>query len=74
MLFAAKLLAHRKKQKLSAEALAKKCGISRSYITLIETGYRMPGKKVLPQIAEALQLKPAQVINWYLEDLKEQLQ
>jgi transcriptional regulator with XRE-family HTH domain len=73
MFFGKKLYLERKKNKLSAEALAKMCGISRSYITLIETGKRLPGKKIIPKIGEALHKKPNIIINWYLEDLREKL-
>jgi len=63
----------RKKQGMSTKKLAEACGISRSYLTLIENGMRLPGKKVLPIIATALNLKKVDVLNWYLEDLREKL-
>lgn len=69
-----RLSAERKKNNLSAEALAKACGVSRSYITLIENGKRLPGKKILPKIALALNLKTNIVLNWYLENLREKMQ
>ena len=68
MTFGEKLLEHRKLNGLSAEELAITCGVSRSYITLIETGRRMPAPKVLPRIAEAFKLKTHIVLNWYLEE------
>jgi transcriptional regulator with XRE-family HTH domain len=74
MSFGDKLKAERKKNKLSSEALAKMCEVSRSYITLIENGQRSPGKKLIPKIAEALHLKTNIIINWYLEDVREKLQ
>ena len=74
MLFGERLYKERKKKKLSAEALAKACAISRSYITLIENGKRLPGKKMIPRIAEVLNVKTSIVINWYLQDVKEKLQ
>jgi len=74
MLFGKKLQAERKKNNLSAELLAKSCGISRSYITLMENGKRLPGKKIIPKIAQTLGLKTNVVINWYLEDVREKLQ
>jgi len=73
MLFGKRLQSERKKNKLSAEALAKASGISRSYITLIENGKRRPGKKVIPNLAMALQLKTNVIVNWYLEDLRDKL-
>lgn len=69
-LFRERLLEARKKKGLTVQALADLCETSRSYITLIETGRRMPGKKVLPKIALALGLKTTAVLNWYLEDIR----
>ncbi|OGD79551.1 hypothetical protein A2368_02315 [Candidatus Collierbacteria bacterium RIFOXYB1_FULL_49_13] len=74
MLFGEHLLVERKRNHLSAEALARECGISRSYITLIETGRRLPGKKIIPKLALVLQLKVNILINWYLEDIRQKMQ
>lgn len=73
MTFGKQLRKERKKNNLSAQALADACGVSRSYVTLIENGNRLPGRKVLPKIGEALNLKTNLIINWYLEDLREKL-
>jgi len=64
----------RTKRNLSAEAFAKNCGVSRSYITLIENGKRLPSAKLLSRIAEQLGLKNHIVLNWYLEDVRSRLQ
>ena len=72
--FKGRLKGERKKNNLSTGALAKACGVSRSYITLIENGKRLPGKKILPKIAQALNLKANIVLNWYLESLREKMQ
>jgi transcriptional regulator with XRE-family HTH domain len=69
MKFGERLREERKKQNLSTQNLAQFCGISRSYITLIENGMRLPGRKVLPKISDALGLKTNVVLNWYLEDI-----
>jgi transcriptional regulator with XRE-family HTH domain len=74
MLFGERLLAERKKNNLSAQALADASGVARSYITLIENGKRLPGKKVIPKLALALNMKINIIINWYLEDIREKLQ
>ena len=74
MSFGERLLAERKKKKLSAQELAELCGLARSYITLIENGKRLPGKKIIPKIAFALNVKTNIIVNWYLEDLREKLQ
>jgi transcriptional regulator with XRE-family HTH domain len=63
----------RKKQGLTALAVAEACGKSRSYITLIENGKRLPGKKIITKIADALNLKTVVVLNWYLDDLNYQI-
>ncbi len=66
-LFGEKLRAERKKQSLSAQKLGDICGVSRSYIILIENGKRTPGKKLLPKIAKALNLSTHDVLDWYIE-------
>jgi len=74
MSFAEHLRVERTKHNLSAEILARNCGISRSYVTLIENGKRLPSAKLLPKIAEQLGLKNHVVLNWYLEDVRSRLQ
>lgn len=64
----------RKKLGITTQELAEACGISRSYLTLIENGKRLPGKKVLPKIAKALGISVTVALNWYLEDLREKFQ
>lgn len=73
MRFGRNLRTERRKNDLSTQALSLICEVSRSYITLIENGKRLPGKKTLPKLALALNLETGVVINWYLEDLKEKL-
>lgn len=71
--FGEQLRAERSKQSLTVEMVAKASGISRSYITLIENGQRLPGKKVIPKIAAALHLQAVVVLNWYLEDVRQKI-
>jgi len=71
--FGEQLRLERKKQGLTTEKLAKSCGVSRSYITLIENGRRSPGKKILPKLAAALEVKTAIVLNWYLEEVSQKI-
>lgn len=73
-LFGEHLLEERKKQGLTVQMIADACGTSRSYITLIENGMRLPGKKNLPKIAGALHLQTVVVLNWYLEDIRQKIQ
>jgi transcriptional regulator with XRE-family HTH domain len=72
--FGEQLREERKKQGLTVQVTADACGISRSYITLIENGVRQPGKKILQKIALGLNLKTSVVLNWYLDDLREKLE
>ena len=72
--FGENLRKERKKQDLTVQEIAEICGISRSYITLIENGKRLPGKKILLKIAVALHLKTSIVLNWYLEDISQKIQ
>jgi len=74
MQFGKRINAARKRNGLTTQELAEKCGVSRSYITLIERGQRLPGAKTLPRIAPALDLKASVVLNWYLEDIRMKLQ
>jgi transcriptional regulator with XRE-family HTH domain len=74
MKFGERLLSERKKYSLSSQKLAEACGVSRSYITLIENGKRLPGRKLIPIMAKSLNLKTNIIINWYLEDVRERLE
>lgn len=71
--FGLRIRQERQKQNLTVLEVATACKTSRSYITLIENGKRSPGKKVLPKIASALKLKTADVLNWYLEEMRQKL-
>jgi len=73
MIFAENLRAMREKLGLSAEELARRVHVSRSYITLLENGKRSPGKTLIPKIARALRLEKSVVVGWYLADQKEKL-
>jgi transcriptional regulator with XRE-family HTH domain len=74
MKFGERLHAERKKYNLSTQKLAEACGVSRSYLTLIENGKRLPGKKLIPILAKSLNLKTNVIINWYLEDVRGRLE
>jgi transcriptional regulator with XRE-family HTH domain len=73
-LFGERLRKEREKKGLTAEKFAKACGVSRSYITLIENGQRLPGKKNIAKIAVVLNIKTEIVLNWYLEDIAQKIQ
>lgn len=72
-IFGKYLLEERRKKKRTTVMLAKACGISRSYITLIENGKRLPGKKIIPKIATVLNTKTEVVFNWYMEDIAQKI-
>ena len=74
MKFGKRLSAERKKHQLTSKTLAQACGVSRSYITLIETGQRLPGVHMLRKLADVLNLQRAMVLNWYIEDVREKTQ
>lgn len=74
MTFGEKLRSQRKKQGKTVAVIAKSCETSRSYLTLIENGKRLPGKKLLPKIAAVLGIKTVDVLNWYLEDVSHKIQ
>jgi len=71
--FGEQLRKERESQGLTAEAVAKACGISRSHVTLIENGQRLPGKKNISKIADALGIKAGVVLNWYLENITQKM-
>ena len=71
--FGEHLRKERVKRGLTAETLAASCGISRSYVTLIENGRRLPGKKHILKIAAALGIQSGTVLNWYLEDMSRKI-
>lgn len=63
----------RVKKGMTASVVANACGTSRSYITLIENGQRLPGKKLIPKIAASLKVSTVAVLNWYLEDISQEI-
>lgn len=71
--FGERLREEREKLGLTVEEIAKACGTSSSFVTLIENGQRLPSKKTLPKIATALQIKITVVLNWYLEDISQKI-
>ena len=68
MPFAKNLRTERKRLGLSTQELAKKVGISRSYITLLENSKRPPTKTIITKIAKGLRVKSWLVEEWFLED------
>ncbi len=73
MIFAENLRSKRENLGLTTEELANRVHVSRSYITLLETSKRLPGKALLPKIARALKLEKNVIVEWYLAEQKEKL-
>ncbi len=73
MIFGEKFAKRRKKLGISAQVLAKQVGVSRSYVTLIENGKRLPSKRYFPTIVTALAITKTTLITWYLADIKEKI-
>jgi transcriptional regulator with XRE-family HTH domain len=61
--FAAHLKSERLRRKLSQETLAKKAGLSVSYISMLERGQRTPPLDTLEALAKALGVTPASLIS-----------
>jgi transcriptional regulator with XRE-family HTH domain len=72
-LFGEQLQKERKKKGMTALQMSKAWGVSRSYVTLIENGMRLPGKKNIKKIAAALKIEAGVVLNWYLEDISQKI-
>jgi transcriptional regulator with XRE-family HTH domain len=53
----------REGKKLSQEKLAEYCDLDRTYISLLERGLRQPTITTLFKIAEALEMKPSEIIK-----------
>ena len=53
----------RKDRKMSQEILSGLCGIARSHLAMIETGAKQPNFETIWKIANALNLKPHELIK-----------
>ncbi len=60
--FAQNLKSERLRRKLSQEILAKKAGLSVSYISMLERGQRSPPLDTLEALSKALAVGPASLI------------
>lgn len=63
-LFGKRLNRARKEKRMSADALAEKCGVNGVYIRLIECASRIPSMKVFVSLCNALELSP----DYFLTD------
>lgn len=68
MSFAKNLRTERRKLDLSTQELAKKAGISRSYVTLLENDKRPPTKTTVTKIAKGLGVKSWLIEKWFIEE------
>ncbi|WMJ80961.1 helix-turn-helix transcriptional regulator [Clostridium sp. MB40-C1] len=51
-------------KKLTQSQLAKKAGISKSYLSEIESGKKVPGKDVAKKLGTALKISPSEFMLW----------
>jgi transcriptional regulator with XRE-family HTH domain len=58
-----KILAHRKKRKLSQEELGLLCDVDRTYIARIEEGKANPTIKVIAKISKSLKIKMSKLLK-----------
>jgi transcriptional regulator with XRE-family HTH domain len=59
----ARIAAFRKERGMTQEDLAGACEMDRSYLSEIENGHKNPSVSVLLKIAEALSIKPSELID-----------
>lgn len=53
---------------LSQQELADSVGIAKSYISFLELGYRAPNLNLLVKIAQALGVRPGELVDAMVED------
>ncbi len=53
---------------LSQQELADRAGISKSYVSFLELGYRAPNLNLLVKIARALKIKPGKMVDDMVDD------
>lgn len=54
--------AFRKSKGFSQEVLSRKAGIARSHLAMIETGSKQPNFATIWQLANALEIRPSQLV------------
>lgn len=59
---------------LTAQQLAHAIGVSRSYLTLIETGKRTLPKRLVIPLARQLKVKEQVIYDWFLDEQLKGLQ
>ncbi len=62
-ILARNLRAVRSKQKLSQGTVAKRCGISVSYVSMLERGQRMAPLETVEGLAKALRVSPLSLLG-----------
>ena len=61
--FGRALAKRRKKRDLSQEELAFECGVHRTYVSQLERGLKSPTLRTLFMLADALSVKPSEIIR-----------
>lgn len=59
---------HRDAAGLSQQELADQVGISKSYISSLELGYRAPSLNLLVKIAQTLEVNPGRMVDEMVDD------
>lgn len=59
---------HRQSAGLSQQQLADSVGIAKSYISSLELGYRAPNLNLLVKLADALSIRPGQLVDEMVND------
>jgi transcriptional regulator with XRE-family HTH domain len=67
MTFGQFICAQRRERGLPQDAFAKLAGLHRTHISLIERGKRDPGLETIVQLARALDMKPADLLDDYAQ-------
>ncbi len=61
----------RKRRKLSQETLSGLAGIARTHLTMIENGTKQPNLETVWKIAQALDLRPSELISLIEQEISE---
>lgn len=59
---------HRDAAGLSQQELADRVGISKSYVSSLELGYRAPNLNLLVKIARSLEVRPGELIDEMVDE------
>lgn len=58
---------------LSQQQLADRVGISKSYVSSLELGYRAPNLNLIVKIARSLEVRPGELVDAMVEEAEKEL-